>query len=525
MKQSRLMPILVGLVVSAALASPALAHGSGGITLEVLGTYASGIFLDGGAEIVAFDPGTHRLFVTNAAENSIDVLDLADPTAPTLLFSIALSSIGAGVNSAAVSGGVVAVAIESDPKQAPGKAAFFDVSGTFLSSVTVGALPDMITFTPDGTTVLVANEGEPNDAYTVDPEGSVSVIDVSAGAAHVTQADVRTADFHAFDAGPLDRSVRVFGPGSTPSQDFEPEYIAVSADSRKAWVTLQENNAIAIIDISSATVVDVVGLGTKNHRRFRNGLDASNEDGRIRIRPWPVRGFYLPDAIAAFRKDGHTFLVTANEGDSRDYGGFSEEERVADLTLDPDRFPHAATLQLEENLGRLKVTSTAGDFDGDGDYDALFSFGARSFTIWTPWGRKLFDSGSQIELITAAALPDDFNSDNEENGSFDDRSDDKGPEPEGVVIGEVHGRTYLFVGLERIGGVVVFDLEDPLDPRVVTYVNNRDFLGDPAAGTAGDLGPEGLVFIPADDSPNGKPLLVIANEISGTTTIFGIEAH
>lgn len=523
MKQPCLVSVLVGLVMLAPLARPVHAHGSGDLALEVLGTYETGIFLDGGAEIAAFDPATERLFVTNAANNAIDVLDIGDPTSPTLLFSIDLSALGGGVNSVAVSGGIVAAAIEADPKQNPGTVAFFDtndMSGMSLSSVQVGALPDMVTFTPDGQTVLVANEGEPSDDYTNDPEGSVSVIDVSGG---VENAVVHTADFHAFNGAPLDPSVRVFGPGATASQDFEPEFIAVSADSKTAWVTLQENNAIAIVDVPSATVVDVVGLGTKNHLFFGNGLDASNEDGRIRIRPWPVHGLYLPDSIAAFEAGGHTLLVTANEGDSRDYSGFSEEERVADVVLDPERFPHAAYLQAEENLGRLKITTTLGDFDDDGDFDRLFSYGARSFSIWTSSGRKLFDSGSALELITAAAFPDDFNSSDEENFSFDDRSDDKGPEPEGVVIGEVDGRTYLFLGLERIGGVMVFDLSWPLLPRFVTYVNNRNFLGDPAAGTAGDLGPEGLLFVSAADSPTGQPLLVVANEISGTTTIYGIE--
>ena len=269
-------------------------------------------------------------------------------------------------------------------------------------------------------------------------------------------------------------------------------------------------------------VTRLAALGTKDYRWPFNGLDASNEDGAIRIKRRPVRGMYLPDAIAPVRFGHRTFLITANEGDSRDYPGFSEEERVGDLVLDPQRFPDAADLQLDANLGRLKVTNTAGDSDGDGDFDVLFSFGARSFTVWTDDLRRAFDSRDDLERITAAALPDDFNSDDEENDSFDSRSDDKGPEPEGLAVGTLDGRTYLFLGLERIGGIVVYEVTVPYHPRFVEYVNSRDFAGDPADDTASDLSPEGLLFIPAADSPIADPLLVVSYEVSGSTTVYRI---
>ncbi|MGB7443107.1 MAG: choice-of-anchor I family protein [Coleofasciculaceae cyanobacterium] len=247
-----------------------------------------------------------------------------------------------------------------------------------------------------------------------------------------------------------------------------------------------------------------------------NTLDASDADGVINLRNWPVYGLRQPDAIASFAANGSTYYITANEGDDR-----GEDARVADLVLDPQAFPNAAELQQDANLGRLTVSTLDGDLDGDGDYDQLFAYGGRSFTIWDEFGNLVYDSGDDLEERLAQLLPANFNSDNTEN-SFDTRSDNKGPEPEGLTIGIVDGRTYAFIGLERVGGVMVYDITEPTTPQFVEYINNRDFSGDPAAGTAGDLGPEGLTFIAAEDSPNGQPLLAVGNEVSGSTTLYGI---
>ncbi len=509
----------VGAALSFAVieAKPAQAAG---FSLEPLGTYATGLFDEGAAEISAYDSVTQRLFVTNANSNSIDILSISDPTQPSLFSSIDLSPYGGSVNSVTFKNGFLAAAVEANVTQDPGSVVFFNASGGFLNSVTVGALPDMLTFTPDGTKILVANEGEPNGDYTADPEGSVSIIDLTGG---VTQATVRTAGFTQFNNTLLDPSIRIFGPGSSVAQDLEPEYIAVSADSSKAWITLQENNALGLLDLDKGEFTELVGLGFKDHSLPGNGLDASDRDGTINIANLPVFGLYQPDAIASYTVAGKTYLVTANEGDARDYDAFAEEERIKDLTLDPTAFPNAAELQEDEVLGRLTVTSTLGDPDGDGDYDALYAFGGRSFSIWDEKGKLIFDSGDAFEQITAKALPDFFNSDNTEN-NFDNRSDNKGPEPEGVTIAEIDGRTFALVGLERIGGILVYDITDPTRPVFVNYTNNRDFLGDPEAGTAGDLGPEGLLFIAAQASPNGKPLLAVTNEVSGTTTLYSVKA-
>ena len=526
------------------------------ISLEVLGTYATGIFDDSAAEIVAHDPASQQLFVINGGNKTVDILDISDPTKPTRTDTIDVTDDlpdSGGVNSVAIHDGMVAVAVEHDDKQTDGWVAFYDTSGAYLNSVRAGALPDMLTFTHNGSYVLVANEGEPNDTYTVDPEGSVSIVDIRNGIAHATVAH---ADFSGFDDAAADAAgVRTPQPyGASVSRDLEPEYIATSHDSKTAWVTLQENNAVAVVDIPSATVTALVGLGYKDHSQAGNGLDASNRDDAfndgINIKTWPVRGLYMPDAIAAYRSKGSTWLVTANEGDGREYGfdatsdaecgevnsawEFNDEDEVCITYIDENRIGKAdldlpgydeeetELLQENENLGRLKFVTTEGDIDGDGSYEKLYSFGARSFTIWDTAGNPVFDSGDDFEQITAGLIPDDFNSTNDENGSFDDRSDDKGPEPEGVVIGKVRGETYAFVGLERVGGIMIYNVTDPTSAGFVNYVNNRDFSADAETPEAGDLGPEGLLFIKADDSPNGRPLLVTGNEVSGTTTLFEV---
>lgn len=907
------------------LAAPGLAQ----IELGPIGQYTTGAFGTTSCEISAYDAASKRLFVTNATLNTVDVVDLSDPTAPLKLFAIDASLYGAGINSVAVANGVVAVACEASPKTDPGTLALLDIDGNLLSQVTVGALPDMVTFDPAGTRVLVANEGEPSDDYTIDPEGSISIVDLSAGAANVTQADVTTAGFQAFNGVAIDPAIRVFGPNATVAQDLEPEYVTVSADGLTAWVTLQENNALARVDVAAGVVTDLLPLGYKNHdggfrlydfaslpflgttaagedidlggfsglffegfgpggvlnfvahgdrgpnaepfdvdndgvnerpfplpgyqpalvhftvqprtgetkivdttplfradgtpltglpnlagsaglahadeepvdlfgnvlaldpfgldmegvvrapdgtywtceeyrpsiarfsasgrmlaryvpvgsnaggtvtgiealpevyaqrranrgfeaiawdagrvyafvqspldnpdvandanskasvhvrvlefdpvteqtvgqylyvlegqgsdkigdavrvgpgrfwlierddatgldakkaifevdlanatnlhtlpdaivgvggtlelmtpadliqagieplakslvlnlaeegydradkpeglalvspgviavlndndfqlqggfdpatglltpnpdpqlpvlatmtvaRITRTSLDASDRDEGIRVRNWPVLGMYQPDAISAFQVAGQDFLVLANEGDARDYDGFAEEERIKDLDLDASVFSNGDSLQLDEQIGRLNVTTTEGDLDGDGDYEALYAFGARSISVRKADGTLVWDSGDLLERITAEAHPLHFNSTNDENDTFDTRSDNKGPEPEGVVTGVVDNRTYAFVGLERDSGIAVFDVTDPAAPSFVQYLTTRDFDGDPAAGSAGDLGPEGLVFVPAGQSPNNQALLIVSYEISGSVRIFQI---
>ncbi|MDY6938317.1 MAG: choice-of-anchor I family protein [Cyanobacteriota bacterium] len=902
------------------------------IQLKPIGRYETGLFDEGAAEISAYDPVSTQLFVINGFNKNIDVLDLSDPENPTKVSEIDISAFGDGINSIAIKNGILAAAIEPEDSTQPGTVAFFDTAGNSLGSATVGVVPDMVTFTPDGSKILVANEGEPGDES--DPVGSVSIIDISGGIAATT---VTTADFSAFNGQEealRSRGVRIF-PDKTAAEDFEPEYIAVSEDGTTAFVTLQENNAVAVLDIAAGEITEIQPLGVKdwsqglpqltqypwdlsgevlgttpagqdillggmsglffesvgedgrlnfiatpdrgpngeptdvdgdgtNERPFplpdyqpqlirfsldrnsgaiaitekialtrpdgtpltglpnlqagdagsaytdeepvdlfgnplandlfgadmesivvapdgtfwlsdeyrpaiyhfdatgvlidrfipqgtadaagvaagtfgtetlppvyaqrranrgfegmaldtdngklfawiqspidnpdvsnaeasaagersdfnsrnsqvlrilevdpatgnptgeyvyllegssgvdkigdavyqgdgkflvierdsgtdadskkfifevdltgatnilgtplssatdataleqmtaddlaamgvqpvnktkvlnlpsvgyqagdkpeglallpdgslavindndfglldepipgdgsvpfnpdptqtvlgiiefsgSNQLDASNEDGEINLQNHPILGLYQPDAIASFSTNGQTYYITANEGDARD-----EDERIAELTLDPTAFPNAAELQLEENLGRLNVSTIDGDVDGDGDFDRLFSYGGRSFTIWDSTGNLVFDSGDAIAQITEELTPELFNANDGDPEEFDQRSDDKGAEPEGVTVGVVDGRPLAFIGLERAGGgVLVYDVSNPSDPDFLQYVRFE-----------GDIAPEGLTFISAEDSPEGTPLLAVTNEVSGTATVYEIE--
>ncbi|MEL7117977.1 MAG: esterase-like activity of phytase family protein [Bacteroidota bacterium] len=957
-----------------------------GMDLQYLSTYNTNIFDEAAAEIVSYDATSSRLFFTNSDANTITIVDISDPLNPVFVADIDLSTYGGGINSVAVSNGIVAAAVEAMNTQDNGSVVFFDTGGNYINDVEAGALPDMLTFTPDGTKVVVANEGEPDDDYLVDPEGSITIIDISTGAANAT---TMTATFTAFNdkkASLLNRGVRIFGPNATVAQDLEPEYITISEDNSIAYVALQENNAMAVVDLASATVLDILPFGLKDHatgtptlqefkfnelvdlpalgvpvydgveqdtvflggfsglyfdptestdtkytfyvipdrgpneaavssnnvfspaspdigalqnlrpfklpdyqgriakfsldltdgsvtledqillRRMQgeqersitgkgnvigidevpveiarfipdsvtdyttisgvdyvdttsniaykelqydpyggdfegilkdvdgnfwmcdeyrpavykfapdgmlieryipegtadltipilgfsfgagfygqetlpavygkrranrgfealaydadnnlvyafiqsplynpnsstrnnsdiirvlgidatsgapvseyvyvlernrdagvgtrvdkigdavyigngkfliierdssvpgedtgkkyiyemditgatnlltdfsdlsaksestgeddktlemmtaddlaaagiqtifkrkiinlpsigyqpsdkaegiallpngsiavmndndfglagagvsddsslgiisfgtnNALDASNRDDVINIDNYPVFGMYMPDAITSFNQNGINYILTANEGDARDYDGYSEEERIGDFMLDTTRFPNAVELLDDANLGRLNSTTSAGDLDNDGDKDYLLSYGARSFSVFDETGNLVFDSGNDFEVVTSQFGDGAFfNSNNDDNDSFDARSDDKGPEPEAVEIGMIGDDRYAFIGMERIGGIAVYEINDPTAPQYMSYINNRNFAVPTDSSAALDLGVEDILFISIDDSPVALPLVVTANEVSGTVSIFSI---
>jgi hypothetical protein len=917
-------------LLAASLSGVAFA-GSPFISLQFLGRSTAGGYDVSAAEIAAFDPATSRAFVVNALTASIDIMDLSVPAAPIRVGTIPMLPYGAELQSVAVRNGLVAAAVSATNKTDPGKVIFHTTSGAFVGLVTVGALPDMVCFTPDGTKVLSANEGVPDTNYAVDPEGSISIIDVTGP---ISQASVTTVGFNGLPAGVIDASIRTFGPNSpTIGQDLEPEYIAVSADSSTAWVTLQEHSAVAVVDIAARAIVAVRPLGYKAHgsgtaslttaaltappvigttaagqdillggfsglwldsidattgvitflahpdrgpncepvnvdgdaalerpfvlpayqprictftynpatnalaltgqlllrkpdgsplsglpnvlgqsaglantdedpcdlfgnplaldplgadleglvrtsdgsfwmcdeyrpslyrfdatgrmlerfvpvganaygatlgteafpavyaqrrenRGFEaiavwddmlfcfvqspldnpdvtndanskasrlvriakfnsvtrtvvaeyayvleggasdklgdacasgpgrflvverdsavgassqkriyeidlagatdlstlspaiagpggtldrmtpaelaaagivpvrktlkvdlaavgyaavgdkveglamrdpstlfvlndndfqlqgtfdrttglltpnpapastvlgmitfsgNGLDPSDQDTVNSIRGWPVDGAYMPDAIAAFRSNGQDYYVTANEGDAREWGSFIDGTTVSAVTLDKHVFPGRSWLRGNARLGRLQIRKDLGDLDGDGDVDRIVSYGGRSFTIWAADGSRVWDSGDLLEQVTAATYPLYFNA-SHTNNTRDNRSRSKGPEPEGVTIGVVGGRQYIFGVAERIGGLFAFCVDDPTSPTFEGYLNSRNFAALPSSGNAGDLGSEGVCFVPAAHSPNGQPLVLVANEVSGTLSVFQVNA-
>lgn len=914
--------------------------------LQHVASYQTGV--EGSAETVAYDATNHQAFFTNSADNTFTIVDLSTPATPTLVKTVDLSSYGAGPNSVAIHGSIVAVAVEADPKQNPGKVVFFDLDGDYVSQVTAGALPDMLTFTPDGTKLLVANEGEPSDDYTNDPEGSISVVDLSGG---VLSASVSSIDFNAYDdkkASLQNKGIRIFGNhgAATVSEDLEPEFITVLEDGTKAYVVCQENNALVVLDLTNDSLLDILPLGYKNHvlgtptvtsyvvndlvsnwpelgipaydggqpavllggfsgmfydavnstetncvfyvvpdrgpndaavskstvtpassqnlrpfklpdyqgrivkltlnkttgtvtlddqvlltrkdgitpitgkgnipgfdevpvtytdattaytstdyvgddseayhelpydeyggdfegvlidkdgyfwmcdeyrpalykfqsngtlveryvpsgtsllgttpqavgtygaetlpavyskrranRGFeaiaydeanhiiygfiqsplynpssvtknnsdvirilginadtgapvseyvylleRNkdagyassrvdkigdavytgngkflvierdsegpdayygkkyifeidinyatnilnmalsgskeleeltadeikdnegihvvhktkilnlpsvgyqssdkaegiallpnheiavindndfglagagitdasvlgiisfaddyGFDASNRDNQINITQHPTLGMFMPDAITSYQVDGLNYILTANEGDARDYDGYSEEERVKDLTLNPTYYPNAGALQEDEDLGRLKTTTATGDYNNDGVTEQIYSYGARSFSIFDEYGNLVFDSADQFGQKIATEEAALFN---EDDAEFDGRSDDKGGEPEAIAIGTIDNKTFAFVGLERQSAILMYDITNPNDVEFIDYYNDNR--------TSGDISPEIIKFVSEEDCAGNTNLLLVGYEVSGSLGVIQI---
>lgn len=480
-----------------------------------VGSFDSGVG-EGGSEVVAFNATTSQLYVTNGAQDRIDVVDAGTLSLVTSLDLTGIANYDS-INSVATNGALIAVAVDladdesgAVPVPRDGVIAVFDAADLSAAPTLVpaGNHPDMVTFSRDGTKIFAANEGEAEDVYDTQPLGGITVID----AASLTGT---TIDFTSFD-GQEDAlraaGVRIFE-GESVSTDVEPEYIAESEDGSTLFVTLQEANAVAVFDIASGQFTGIQPLGTSDHSQTGAAIDPSDRDDAIAIKEWPVMGMRMPDTIASFSSGGTDYYLTANEGDDR-----GEDVRIADIDLDPTAFPDAVRLQKDQFLGRLGVSSVDGDTDGDGDFDELHSYGSRSFSIYDETGALVFDSGRLFEDVVASLRPanafnnDDFPTD-DPDVIDENRSDNKGPEPEAIATGQIDGIDFIFVGAERDGGIFVMRADDPAAPELAAYIDSS---------AVGDVSPEIITVIDAADSGTGTTQLAISYEISGTTSLIDL---
>jgi len=526
---------------------------------------------EGAAEIVAYQASKKWIYAINSSgdEDVVNIIpaDTFDTaalvkdnegivTATNLASAITISlneNTPGDANSIAIDANnqLLAVAMAATNVGEAGQIAFYNIGGdtpVFIKNVTVGALPDMVTFSHDGAKVVVANEGEPNGDYSIDPEGTISIIDINNGTIADTAMSI---NFQAYNnqqaeleaqglvfANPTGRTINGNLINTTVAMDLEPEYVSISKDNKYAYVSIQENNALAIINLEDNSL-ELKGLGFKDWSNLQ--FDASDKDGGVNFKSYPgLYGMYQPDTIASFSWKGANFIVSANEGDAREYFfdasdeadciakggldydakdgclGYIDESRVEDLTLAAN-FDY---LNNDDNdIGRLKVTKVKGDKNNDGQYESLYAYGARSFTIWDSNGLVVFDSGDQIARVTASVHGNAFNN-NEDENKGDTRSDDKGAEPEALTLGEVGDRLFAFVGLERMGGIMVFDITNPYDVKFQDYFYNRGL--EPSTDISGDLAPEGMTFVPAAQSATNEALLIVGNEISGSIAVWEI---
>ena len=564
------------------------------LSFSVLGTHESGSdFATSSAEIVTYDTSTDKLYVVNSQNKSVDVLSFDVDGKPVKQGVIDLTGAqtDAGItfgaaNSVVAKNGLVAIAVENAQKQSAGVIALYNSTDlSFVNTYPAGALPDMVTMTEDGLKIVAANEGEPSGDYANDPEGSVTVIDIAAGTAD-NEAVVTQITFTEFNQGQARHSelqnVRLPSPhGASVAQDLEPEYVAITSDN-KAVISLQENNAFATINLSNNTIESIKGLGTKSWASVADGgqgyeLDLTNKDGVFTTSSYPqLVGYYMPDSIASFTIDGNDYVISANEGDGREYiyettqqtcntashkwdgddyapGGddenatnyqneiddcisYTDEGRGKDLDVHTDHplmnesvYGVDGTIANKNAIGRIKVLMDNETIAAD---DNIPTFGARSFSIWNASGERIYDSGSQLSEIANTVSHFNVSNDTQEN---DNRSDDKGVEPEAIEVAVINGATIGFIGLERQGGIAAYNISNPVAPVFLDYINNRDFTADVCTqvdedgecdnGTynsaAGDLGPESIEYF----TRAGQHFIAVGNEVSGTTTVFALNVE
>lgn len=503
------------------------------VTVSKIAEYVAGSQNeDGGvAEIVKYNPSNNKFYVINGSESTIHIVSLdelnQDPSQQMKNDKIidlaeAVSTDGfeyGDVTSIDINTklAIVVAAVQEKDYTKNGKIVVMDYNGNILKQFEAGVQPDMVKVTADGRYILTADEGEPRQGLEngVDPKGSVTIVDYLEETSKIVYFDNESL---------IDSNVIIRNQQGGALTDLEPEYMALSGNNELAYVTLQENNAIATIDIKTGTVKSVKGLGFKDYSVDGNGLDAAN-NGEIEIETLPILGVYMPDGIKCVTINGVDYLVTANEGDGTEWEEFktvSKLGKIKDkLNVNPSLFKGMTEEEVEEKMDEILNTTKYDDLEvlTDLGNDAIYVLGARSFTIWNAETMEVvFDSGDDFEQIIAQRNPDFFNVSNS-NVKLDDRSRKKGPEPEDVTVGEIDGRFYSFIGLERTGGVMMYDITTPSEATFVNYLTTRDY----SEKIAGDVAPEGLEFISATVSPTGKPLLLVANEVSGTVAVYQID--
>jgi hypothetical protein len=505
------------------------ADSAASLRLRQIARYGAGVYnAEGGVqEIIAYNPDNRYAYSVNGQAGTLTVISLEELTDDSGVTALtgrdidvkslvsAAGFIYGDMTSVAVSpdGTRLAAAIQAEAYDRPGRVAVFAFGENgrlnFLKAYETGVQPDMVLFA-DNHRILTADEGEPRQGYgagAVDPKGSVTIVDLAA-------ESVTVSDFSDFD-GKRDQLLAagvVLKKGAAPSVDLEPEYIAAAGG--KAYVSLQEANAVAVLDLAANTFEDIYSAGVQDYSYIAVDLDnTSDREGAYTPRYYAnTYGLRMPDGIAAYQRDGKSYILTANEGDSRQWGDYLNENEVRLVAADGTETAKKVRMLTEDYEG----------LPGLGDGSVNYLFGGRSFSLFEAGQEGLtlvYDSGAAFEAQTAAYLPDYFNVSNDDVEK-DSRSNKKGPEPESVVTGEINGKTYAFIGLERVGGVMVYEVTDPKQVSFVNYINSRDFIHVDENGIGPDDAPEGLCFVPAGQSPTGEALLLAAFEVSGTVAAY-----
>ena len=476
---------------------------------------------DGGvAEIVSYNKEDKVFYLVSGVTQSIDLVKINSDGSTECKKRINIGDVlkGQDINVGDMTSvsysnekNLLAVAVQDKDYKNNGHIVILDKEGNYKESFECGVQPDMVTFTKDGKYIISADEGEPREGYVngIDPKGSVTIIDVENKSTNKVEFNINRVE--ALNNGVLLKK------DSNPAEDLEPEYIAVSDDNKTAFVSLQENNAIASIDIESGKINYVKGLGFIDHSLPGNEIDAvrgKGKNAKIDIKNDNFLGTLMPDGIAFLSKNGRDFILTANEGDAREWKNYKN--------TNSKKFDKKNADKKTEYLDPEK---TDGLVEG-----RIHLLGGRSFSIYDASDLTLvYNSGSDFEKITARIFPDFFNTSNDEDKGIDEldaRSNKKGPEAENIAVLNIKDKTYAIVGLERISGIMIYDITDPSNPVYKDYFNNRIFIKsvndkeEIGLEKRGNIGPEGLCAIEAKDSPTGKPIVLVANEFSGTVQVI-----